>query len=52
MTWVAGEGYYYGDVPEGVTINGEEIHKYMLSNFDFFDQNEMVQYHKRSLLKE
>lgn len=39
MTWVAGEGYYYGDVPEGVTINGEEIHKYMLSNFDFFDQN-------------
>ena len=39
MTWVTGEGYYYGDVPEGVTIKDEEIHKYMLSNFDFFDQN-------------
>ena len=39
MAWVTGEGYYYGDVPDGVTIKGEEIHKYMLSNFDFFDQN-------------
>ena len=39
MAWVDGDGYYYGDVPEGVTINGKEIHKYMLSNFGFFDQN-------------
>ena len=39
MTWVTGDGYYYGDVPEGVTIKGKEIHKYMLSNFDSFDQN-------------